>query len=283
MEKYLAVEAKSDTRIRTILVQGAEDAATKIASLASNSTFSAGVRSAQIRLTMEVVRDVHNSIFKQALPVIKKGQNDAADTAVDAFGATDLRYLRAALRTTGAVDSFVDGQRKQAELQVAHAVNSITRSDVPLSSRVYRTRSLANGWVKRIVVSSIMRGDSAVDIGKAVRSHISPGVAGGTHYAALRLGRTEINNAFHATTIDLAKNRPWVEEMRWNLSKVHVADDGDKCETYAAIGLFSVGQTPTKPHPQCRCFCTPELMDFDSFATNLKAGYYRDWTSRNAA
>lgn len=253
LDRYLTIQNRSDTRVRTVLLQGAEDARNRLLTLEGNTTFSAGVRSAQIRLVMKIVREVHESIFKEVLPIIKDGHGLAADAAVDAFGETDVRYLRAAFSSVGGkrtIDSFVSGQRRQAELSVAHAISRITGSEIPLSRRVYRTRSLANGWVQRIVTSSIMRGDSAADIAKAVRSHILPGTPGGTSYAAMRLGRTEINNAFHATTIELSKDRPWVESNRWNLSSTHLPQ-GCKCEKYAQIVFFPVDNTPGKPHPQC--------------------------------
>lgn len=286
LDRYLYVQARTDMRVRTVLLQGAEDAKNRLILLENNTTFSAGVRAAQIRLAMDVVRRVHESIFGQLIPIIKDGQTNEAATAVDSFAATDERYLQAALGTTGAVDAFVAGQRKSAELGVAHAISRITRSERPLSERVYRSRSIANKWVERIVTSAIMRGDSAADIAKAVRSHILPSTPGGTAYAAMRLGRTELNNAFHATSVELAKDRPWVEAMRWNLSSVHEIEDPNNqeiCEKYAAIGVFEVDQVPAKPHPQCRCYSTPELEPFETFVTNLTAGYYRGWTSRYAA
>ena len=285
LDRYIAVEARTDTRIRTVLLQAAEDAKNRLILLEDNPTFSAGVRTTQLKLSMQIIRDVHQSLFKQMIPIIKDGHGKSASAAVDAFTATDIRYLREAFSSLGGkrqIDSFVSGQRRQAEIQVAHAINRITHSEIPLSGRVYRTRSLANGWVQRIVTSSIARGDSAADIAKAVRGHILPGTPGGTSYAAMRLGRTELNNAFHATTLELSKDRPWVDSNRWNLSSTHLPQ-GCKCEQYARIALFPTDQTPAKPHPHCRCFCTPELEPFESFAANLKAGYYRDWQSRHAA
>lgn len=282
LNRYLAIQARSDTRVRTALLQAAEDAENRLSALETNSTFSAGVRSAQIRLAMTAIRDVHESLFKQMIPIIKDGYVRAAGAATDALAESDTQYLRAAFKSTGAASLFVDGQRRQAEIGVVHAINSLTKSDIPLSARVYRSRSISNGWAKRVVVSTIMRGGSAREIAQQVRSHIRPNTPGGTSYAAMRLGRTELNNAFHATTIELTKDRPWVESNRWNLSNTHVPQKC-KCETYARIGTFSVENTPVKPHPQCRCFVTPELEPFESFVTNLNAGYYRDWTSKHAA
>ena len=97
---------------------------------------------------------------------------------------------------------------------------------------------------------------------------------GGVSYAAMRLGRTELNNAFHAQSIFDSQETPWVEQMRWHLSKRHEHDPGDECETYAAQATFRKEDVPEKPHPNCRCFVTPELPDYDQFEQSLLAGHY---------
>ena len=265
------------------MVQGAEDAAKRVSALENNSTFSAGVRSAQIRLTMNEVKATLKDIFKEVIPVIYDGQRKTAVSAVDAFSETDYKYLKRAFSSTGRVDDFIAGQRLSAQLGIAHAISRVTKTQQPLSTRVYKSQALANNWIHRVVTSSIMRGDSAQDIAKQVKSSIKPNTPGGASYAALRLGRTELNNAFHATSITLSQDRPWVEGMAWNLSKVHTNDTGrvEICEQMAGL-IYDVDAVPMKPHPQCRCFVTPQLEPFETFARHLTAGYYRDWME-NAA
>lgn len=277
--RFLKIQARYDTKIRTVLIQGAEDAYSELIRLNSNATFSAAVRTAQIRLMMREVSSVLKDTFGELLPVIKNGQKEEAQQAVIAFGATDLEYLRRAFGETGAAADFIEGQRRQAALHVANAVSRITRSEIPLSGRVYRTRALSTRWVQQQVTSGILRGDSAVQIAKQVRSSIRPTAPGGVSYAALRLGRTELNNAFHATSIALSQDRPWVEGMLWNLSAVHEYEPQrvpEICEQYSGQ-IFEVNNVPRKPHPQCRCYVTPALEPFDVFIRHLTAGQYRDW------
>jgi SPP1 gp7 family putative phage head morphogenesis protein len=283
LAKYVRIQTKSDTKIRTVLVDAAEDAYKRIVLLDRKSTFSSGVRVAQIRLALREVKVIHNEIFNAVLPIIKDGQSDEAQAAVDGLSETDRRYLRAALRDTSAVDFFVNSQKQSARNGVAHAISQVTKSRQPLSARVYRTQSLANNWVQRLITSAIVRGDSAQDLAKQVRSHIRPSTRGGTSYAAIRLGRTELNNAFHATAVELAKDRPWIEGMRWRTSSVHEPSfPAEICDRLNGQ-IFPVEQVPAKPHPQCRCFVTPELEAFDVFARHLVAGQYREWTQQNAA
>lgn len=280
LDRYLRNQAQFDARMRTILVQAAEDAQSEIASLAKNSTFSAGVRTAQLKIVMGEIKAVLNDTYREFIPVISDGQRKTAVVAVGSFADTDRAYLSAAFAASGAVNDFIAGQRTQAQIGVANAATRFSHTDIPLSGRVYRSRILATRWIQNTVTTAIARGSSAQQIANAIRSSIRPNVTGGVGYAALRLGRTELNNAFHATTVNLAKDRPWVEGMLWNLSSTHEVDPGktEVCERYAGR-VFSVDDVPIKPHPQCRCYATPQLEAFESFITHLTAGQYRSWIS----
>lgn len=279
----MGIQTKTDTRIRTILVDAAEDAAQTVTALQTNSTFSAGVRSAQLRLTMKEIKDVLSGLFDELAPVIRNGQKQEAEAAIDGLTETDRDYLEAAFQNSVSASDFVRAQKFQAQLQVVNAINRVTKSDRPLSARVYRTKALAQRWVQRDVTIEIAKGSSAKEIAGVVRKHIRPNTPGGVSYAALRLGRTELNNAFHATAITFSQDRPWIQGMEWHLSAVHQHDEGrvEVCETYAGQ-IFDVNSVPAKPHPQCRCFVAPILEPPDVFIRNLTAGQYRDWID-NAA
>lgn len=277
--RYLLVEDKTISVIKGILFDAAQDAYSALLGLQDKPGIGSKTRAGQLVSTMKIVREVNYGLFKGIGPVIRDGQKDAAEAAVDALSETESRALNLIFKTDKEQDDWLASQRQSAALGVAHVMSRYLRSTIPLSQRVYRSRSLSNGYVERIVNSAIVKGDSAKDIAKRVREHILPDTPGGVSYAAIRLGRTELNNAFHATTIAQAENRPWIDYLQWNLSRVHEPDDGDLCEVYARQKLFPVGQTPEKPHPQCRCFCTPHLTDWDSFVNNVKIGMYSDFAS----
>lgn len=283
LKPFITVQQSNEKKIRSLLNQGAQDAFDQVFALSQSSTFSAGVRTAQLRMVIQETQRVHKELFDELIPIIRNGQQDAAVSAVEGMSATDRKYLKAAL---GAVDpsGYESGATQSARLGIANAISSISKSDYKLSNSVYRTRRLANGWIKNKVTSQILRGGSAQEIAKEVRSSIRPDVPGGTGYAALRLGRTELNNAFHATAVDLSKDRPWVNGMDWHLSKTHkVAPSGivEICEQYAAR-QWDVENVPAKPHPQCRCFVTPRLIAYDVFIRQLTAGQYRSWIDEAA-
>ena len=258
LERYLTVQSKTDTKFRSALIDAAEQAFSQVIALEKKTTFSSGVKAAQLRLVMQQVQSVHNELFKKFIPLIGDGQKQSASAAVTAFSETDRDYLRAAFnasQSSGAsVNDFIEGQRKQAMLGVVHTLSRIYKSDQPLSVRVYRTKNLANNWVKNQVNSAILRNASAQEIATAVRKSIRPNTPGGVSYAAMRLGRTELNNAFHATTIALSQDRPWIIGMEWNLSTTHEVSrnlaNPEVCEVYAARE-WTVENVPKKPHPQC--------------------------------
>lgn len=157
----MQTQSKTDTRIRTILVAAAEDAAVKVTALEKNSTFSAGVRTAQLRLVMSTIKDILNDVFNEITPVISNGQKSEAVAAVDALTETDREYLKSAFPNTGDINSFIDSQKLQAKIQLIHAINSVTKQKHTLSQNVYRTKALSQQWVRRDVTSGIARGASA--------------------------------------------------------------------------------------------------------------------------
>lgn len=285
---YLNQQAKFDTRLRTVLIESAEDAYDQVYALQKNLAFSSGVRTAKTRLSIGVVQKVLKDLFDETIPLITDGQKQMAGKSSDALLATDRKYLEAVFKessqsTKVTLDSFIQGQKNEAVLGVANTVQRITNTEQSLSARVYRTRALSNKWVSKQINLVMVRGGSAKEIAMAVRSSIRPNTPGGVSYAALRLGRTELNNAFHGTAINMAEKRPWIKGMEWHLSDTHVIDPKrpDLCEAYHGQ-IFEIDKTPGKPHPQCRCWIAPSVEPFQIFLNNLTAGQYTDWID-NAA
>lgn len=110
---------------------------------------------------------------------------------------------------------------------------------------------------------------------------IDPNTKGGVSYAAKRLARTELNNAFHTTQQASAEVNPFVVALRWNLSNSHVTED--KCDELAkghskgkTPGLYTPGDLPRKPHPQCLCYTTNEMMDEEDFLDLVSNPDYLD-------
>lgn len=153
-----------------------------------------------------------------------------------------------------------------------------THETIPLSEKVYRTKQLADGWVDKKVNSAIGRGLSARDFAKEVRNLIRPDVRGGVSYAAMRLARTEINNANHYAAMNDADGKPFVTGMGWRLSRSH--EEIDECDKLAANSPYRLGHVPNKPHPNCFCYIFPETVDDDTFVEQFHSGAYDEYLSK---
>lgn len=167
--------------------------------------------------------------------------------------------------------------------QSANDILSRHTNGFTLSQRVYRNSQATVLHVGQIVDSGLARQLSAREIARLVRRYIDPITPGGASYAAMRLGRTEINNAHHDTTIRLSQDRPWVTGYQWKLSGSHPKPD--ICNEYASEndGLFDKGEVPSKPHPQCLCYILVSQVPEREFLRNLASGNYDGYLSSQGA
>ncbi len=171
-------------------------------------------------------------------------------------------------------DSFLASARRTHIDLRSRLLNSID-----LAPSVYRNQAFMRGTIDRIVNNGILLGQSADEIGKGVRQYINPRTPGGVRYAAHRLGRTELNNAFHTSSSLAYAESPFVEGVLWNLSGSHPKPD--ECNSYSdensydlGVGIFPRESIPPKPHPQCFCFLTAVTPDIDDFLRRMKQGEY---------
>ncbi len=271
--RYLAVEKGFSSKLQKVLSEAAVNIDEYFGDLV-NDNISTKVARVRIGLAHKEIRRQMREIFGSTGNLIKHHQQDAAVAAVNAKLYDEKGILSLLFPDPVDRSQYADSLRQTARRNIESTIVRAIFTEKPLSERVYRTEALANGLVSKTVNNALARGDSAKNLAKDVRALIDPNVPGGVSYAAMRLGRTEINNAFHAQSIIDTQDSPWVHEMRWYLSKRHEKDPGDECETYAATGTFRKEDVPEKPHPNCRCFVTPELPDYEDFERSLISGYY---------
>ena len=150
-------------------------------------------------------------------------------------------------------------------------VQSRIVNEIDLSPSVYKNRALMTGKIDDLVNTGIALGQSAREIADAVIDHINPSVVGGQRYAAHRLGRTELNNAFHTTSRATYQESPYVKGVVWNLSGSHERED--ECDDWDGE-IFEKGEVPDKPHPQCFCYLTPVTPTPEEFADRMTSGEY---------
>lgn len=92
----------------------------------------------------------------------------------------------------------------------------------------------------------------------------------GIAYNALRLARTELQNAHHAMTSEIYSNSPWVTGKFVRLSPSHPRSD--ICDQYAAGGPYAADEQILSLHPNCLCYYEAAVMKTDQFR-----GQVRGW------
>lgn len=262
-----------ESALDDVLRQNAREAGKRIADLPHT------IPSAQAAMARRVAQNAVSATYSDIYRMLQTGRIDAA-----ALGAQLTDDEWAAFRAAGLDDEAIDVLANAARYEAAAGAEAAARrvsgqTKVPLSQQVYRTTQLSKGAVDKAINAALAQGMSASQLAKMVRDMIRPDVPGGVSYAAKRLGRTELNNAFHESAKARMASTPWTEAVRWHLSGSHSTPD--ICNEYAnndneglGEGLWPPGKVPAKPHPQCLCYVTAELPSDAKFVQNMRNGDY---------
>jgi hypothetical protein len=272
LDAYLRRQVVVDVAMRKVLRSAIKSLDAEIDRLAKSAKIGSQVRASQLRLTREMM-----AMWRDAGDVIERGILGSAPDIAKVQQAFDKDLMKRL--GTKMDDQFARSLLAQAEAGLESYI-SRSHNYMTLSERVYRNGRKSVTTVERIINESLLSGRSAREIASLVHKYINPRTPGGASYAAMRLGRTELNNAFHETSKRMAIDDPFVERMKWNLSGSHPKPD--ICNEYASAvngagwgpGEYSASQVPNKPHPQCLCFTTTIPISEEAFLRNLKSGKY---------
>lgn len=282
---YLRVQQDMDLEVQTILQRAAEDAEKALLALQGDGVGDS-IRRAQVRQAQAEINRSLREAMADTGSAIRSNSSKAAEAAVQANMDPFIRLFEQAGMGGQQIDSMLRSQKATAARGVTNAKTRVTLSRIPLSEQVYKTGVLASGQLDRIVTSGIARGVSRQELAAAVKDFIRPDTPGGVRYAADRLARTELNNAFHGTSVQEGIKSPFITAMRWNLSGSHPRPD--ECNDYESggdleDGLWSPERVPGKPHPNCLCFVSPETPSREEFLKQFQAGTYNDFLEENGA
>lgn len=263
LRRQVQVTQLTDAEIRRLTRNASAEARHIIRSLENKGTTSAAVRSVQIQLAK-----VNAEMWAGVGDAAKIGIGDAVYEALDLQAAFDSKVLgKAGFSEQYWRSSMLAQAQVGAESLISRKQNGYTLSD-----RVYRNRALSQGQVDKAIDNGLLLGKSAAEIAADVKRFIDPATPGGASYAAMRLGRTEVQNAFHATSVRNYQQTPWIEKVVWRLSGSHPRPDA--CNEYADHKPYKPENVPDKPHPNCLCYVEPVVMDIDKYAKNFQAGKY---------
>lgn len=229
---------------------------------------------AQLERTRRALLAEQAKLFDKLGDIVSARRLRSASRASKLSAASDA----ALLNLVGDGDegkTLFDGASITSQRTVDTIIARAKLSAVPLAERIYNTKSWMNKRLDTLIATTMAKGLNAQRFAKVARDWFAPSVPGGTRYAAMRLARTEINNAFHATSIVYAGQKPWVQNMEWHLSKSHPAPD--ICNKVAADSPYLVTAVPRKPHPQCMCYVTEQQVDEDEWIDRFINGEFNDY------
>lgn len=271
--RYLTVQQLYDKKVVTALQRAQYDAAQALKKL-DGDNIGDRTKRYQVNLVRMEIREIIKGLFKGFVPIISAGQSDAAEAAARAALKQDAKVLKALFPDPNDRATWEKSFVETARNGVVAMLMRVTKSEIPLSQQVWKSSAWTNDRLNNIINSHLARNSSADELAKAVEKFVRHDAKGGVAYAAKRLARTEINNAFHAVSIHNAQQLPWVKEVEWHLSKSHPIDEDCMCEAYAARKLFPVDRVPLKPHPNCLCYIVPHQISQDDLASKLISGAF---------
>jgi hypothetical protein len=270
-QPYRKVQATTERELRIMLELAARAIQKRIASLPVG--IGGQVRAAQLRATLSAIKKLHRSMWSAGVgPAVERAMKDSVDAAESAIEAM-TRVAYAAL-PDAAAEALVRSLRASAESGLK---SDAARKRRDLSTRVFNNRALFDGKIEDLIRQGLISNLSAKELADSVYKYVSPTAKGGPSYAAMRLARTEINNAFHERQVQGAQ-RPGVKAVQWNLSGSHVVPD--ECNLYAAHKPYAPDQVPDKPHPNCFCYLTYVTMTPADFQKALADGKFDDELER---
>lgn len=265
-QPYRRIQAENERHLRLMLEQTAKAIEARVKKLPVG--VGGEVRGAQLRATLAAIRKLQRAMWTAGVrPTVIRAMEDAEKAAESAIEAM-TRVAYASL-PDAAAEELVRSLRASAESGLK---SDAARKRRELSERVFRLRALHDGKVEDMIRQGLIANLSAKELADSVYKYVSPTTPGGASYAAMRLARTEINNAFHERQLAGAE-RPGVSAVKWNLSGSHVVPD--LCNVYAGHngdGEWPVGKVPDKPHPQCFCFLTYITLSPADFQSKLADG-----------
>lgn len=273
--KYLTIQKAMDSRVATMLRNAQQDADRRLIAIRGRDNISTRVERARLASVKAEINRVLALLWMQMNDEVGSNQARAAAAALDASFDWDSVLLRVAFPRSDDRANIRNYLEHAVSRNVELAVRRTAGVSFPLSQRVYKAKQLSDGWVDRKIQAVIIRSGNWKELATEVKDSIRPDTPGGVAYAAKRLARTELNNAYHAMSAEFNADKPWVTGFDWNLSKSHPAPD--ECNSLADASPYPRNRVPGKAHPQCLCYISPALPTPEEFSANYRAGAYDDY------
>lgn len=267
---------ETDRAILKLLQQAAADAQEDAKLLAGKGGIGNLARAAQQRTAVANLHTKMRELWENVGHLTIFGEKEAARLALDSqdFIAKTLYGAAAGTKHEALLKNMQASARANVDAFISREENTLQ-----LSARIWRQSELSTGLLQTEIKKGLLRGLSAEELAGRVAPLLKPGVPGGISYNAMRLARTEINNAFHFTQIRYTREMPWVDGYQWNKSRSH--NHVDVCDERAngnhdgiGRGVYKKKNVPGKAHPHCFCFLTTVSVAPGKFESQLRRGSY---------
>jgi hypothetical protein len=265
----------TDQEILRLLASAAKEARKEAEVLAGMPGIGAKTRSRQFNLAAKGLHGSMRAMWENVGYLTIWGEREVAEAAAESASAMQSSLLKGRLKSLD--DSLLRQSRAGVDAYISRQENTIA-----LSRYVYKNMALYQGKVDERINLSLLQGKSPAELAADVARFISPSVPGGVSFSAMRLARTEINNAFHLNTIRNTRENPWVRGYKWNLSGSHGRPD--ECNRMSAEdhsglghGIYRKANVPGKPHPQCLCYITTVQMSETEFISAYRSGRFNSY------
>lgn len=272
---YARASRTQEAAILRLLAEASRDASKEARQLADLGRTGATARSRQYRLTAAAMHNAMRDMWEGVGYLVIRGESQVAEAAAESVFSMQKNLM------SGKWAQHGDALLWQAKAGVDSYI-SREENTHDLSRRVYKNIALWQGQVDKRIALSLLQGKSPAEVALDVRKYIDPNVRGGVSYAAMRLARTEINNAFHFSTIRFTRENPWVRGYKWNLSGSHGRPDvcnqmADRDHDNLGRGVYKKANVPGKPHPHCLCYLTVVQMSPEEFIRAHNAGRFKSF------
>jgi len=275
---FLNISKTYDQRLIYEMKHAYAEIDVELKKLEGKTNVSARVQRAQLEASRAAMQAKLSTLFEKVGNTVTAGKYAAAGAAADYLADAANIFATAGL-TAKEIEVIKDSMRAMAAVNIEHLESRLKLSRIPLSDKVWGTEKLVHDRLDYLINTHIARGTSASELAKAVRQFVDPASPGGVQYAARRLARTELNNAFHATTILIGSKSPFIDGFEWRLSGSH--PEGDECDDYTAAGVWAAKDVPRKPHPNCLCYLIEAMPSRDEFLNNYRTGAYNEWLNEH--
>lgn len=214
-------------------------------------------------------------------PIFKAAKEEAEDKPMGIFLSEAPLNIGLSSTIASIADPRVRLRSAKWNAITTSLVAKITRGRVAglkLSERLWEIATDSRLSLKREIISGVSQGKNPSVVANKIKKYLQPVAADGgvasvrrgmyksPYKNAMRIARTETARAYGWGQAEYAKDKSWVQGVRWTISKAHL--DPDICDDYAAQGIMTPDEFQDKYPAHPHCFCYPEIVPLDKYLEN---------------